>query len=64
MTSNIPSEGELVSCDLTQFGYAADDELTVRDVWSGEVLKTMKPGLLSFPVNVHSVRLLRISSKK
>ena len=53
-----------VSCDLTQFGYDADDDLTVYDVWSGAQLMTMKPGVLSRTVNSHGVNLLRIVSAK
>ena len=50
-----------VSCDLTQFGYAAGSDLTVRDVWSGETVKTMKPGVLSMEIPSHGVCLLRIT---
>lgn len=53
-----------VSCDLTQFGYDADDDLTIYDVWSGEELLTMKPGVLTRTVNSHGVNLLRIVSAK
>lgn len=52
-----------VSCDLKQFGYAAKSKLNVYDVWSGELVKTMKPGVLSLDVPSHGVRLLRISPK-
>lgn len=53
-----------VSCDLTQFGYDVDDDLTVYDVWSGEQLLTMKPGVLTRTVKSHGVHLLRIVSAK
>ena len=53
-----------VSCDLAQFGYAAGSDLTVRDVWSGETVTTMKPGVLSMEIPSHGVRLLRITDGK
>lgn len=53
-----------VTCDLTQFGYAPDDELSLTDVWTGEDLGTMQPGVLTQEVKSHSVRLMRIASKK
>ena len=37
---------------------------TVYDVWSGEQLLTMKPGVLTRTVNSHGVNLLRIVSAK
>ena len=58
-----PATAEVL-CDLTQFGYDADDDLTVYDVWSGEQLLTMKPGVLTRTVNSHGVHLLRIVSAK
>lgn len=56
--------GESVSCDLTQFGYDADDTITLYDVWSGEHYKTMHPGNLNVFLYPHSVRLFRITSAK
>lgn len=53
-----------VTCDLTQFGYDADDDLTLTDVWTGENVGTMKPGMLTQTVKSHAVRLLRVSSSR
>ncbi|MBQ7511224.1 MAG: NPCBM/NEW2 domain-containing protein, partial [Prevotella sp.] len=64
LEKNSGSATTSVSCDLTQFGYDADDQLTVYDVWSGEQLLTMQPAVLTQDVNRHGVRLLRITSAK
>lgn len=64
ITANTPAGGEYVSCDLSQFGYDADDMLTLYDVWSGEQIRTMQPGTLTMQLDTHSVRLLRITSAK
>lgn len=64
LTENTTTESETVSCDLTQFGYDADDDLTLYDVWNGAQIGTMKPGTVSRQIATHSVNLLRIVSKK
>ena len=64
LEKNSGSATTSVSCDLTQFGYDADDQLTVYDVWSGEQLLTMQPAVLTQDVNRHGVRLLHITSAK
>ena len=52
-----------VSADLTALGYTADEEVSVKDCWSGETLESVK-GTLSAEVGNHGARLLKISAPK
>ena len=52
-----------VSADLTTLGYTADEEVSVKDCWSGETLESVK-GTLSAEVGNHGARLLKISAPK
>ena len=55
------SSKTVVSTDLTQLGYTADEEVSVKDCWSGETLESVK-GTLSAEVGNHGARLLKISA--
>ena len=57
------SSKTIVTADLTALGYGAEEEVSVRDCWSGEALPTVK-GSLSAEVGNHGARLLKISAPK
>ena len=55
------SSKTVVTADLTTLGYDAEEEVSVKDCWSGEELPSVK-GTLSAEVGNHGARLLKISA--
>lgn len=51
-----------ISVDLTQFGYGADEEVPLHDIWANESAGTTS-GTLSVEVPRHGVKLYRLGDK-
>ena len=59
LISRSQSKAATISVDLTQFGYGADEEVPLHDIWANESAGTTS-GTLSVEVPRHGVKLYRL----